>query len=185
MDEFRAEDSACLLSTNTNHCLLIVMLPLTTAIYIYPYITYRIIELKTKETLSMNSYARKEVQLQGPKPAALMVNKNSTKIKKQHLSRTNRSPVIVYLRSPKVIHVRPEEFMGLVQQLTGNHVSAAAIAAHASSQPCSNMDETCQKMEKRSTVTTTMDANPIEDFSIGLTGLSVDFHALMHFVDFV
>ncbi|KAJ7971359.1 VQ motif-containing protein [Quillaja saponaria] len=73
----------------------------------------------------MDSQARK--QLQGPKPSALAICRNSTKIKKQILSqydhhqsrRHDRSPpVVVYLRSPQIIHARPEEFMGLVQKLT-------------------------------------------------------------------
>ncbi|KAL4311963.1 hypothetical protein GQ457_01G014600 [Hibiscus cannabinus] len=29
------------------------------------------------------------------------------------------NPVVIYLRSPKIIHVRPNEFMSLVQRLTG------------------------------------------------------------------
>ncbi|KAK7284748.1 hypothetical protein RJT34_19501 [Clitoria ternatea] len=110
------------------------------------------------------------MQLQGPKPAALMVNRNSTKIKKQqHLSH----PVIVHLVSPKVIHVKPEEFMGLVQQLTGNPL--ANNATHPS-----NTDQTCQKF--------LTDENPIDHFIGSIeptTNLSVDFQALMHFVDFV
>lgn len=125
----------------------------------------------------MNSQATsRQKQLQGPKPASLMINRNSTKInkkQKQHLS--HHSPVIVHLKSPKVIHVRPEEFMSLVQQLTGNPVSAAAVAANS------------PKMEKSSTVAA-MDENPVEDFigSLGRTAnISVDFQALMHFVDFV
>lgn len=52
--------------------------------------------------------------LHGPKPAPLMINKNSSKITKRI-----KSPVIVYLKSPKVIHVLPHEFMQTVQQLTG------------------------------------------------------------------
>ena len=125
----------------------------------------------------MNSQAAsRHKQLQGPKPASLIINRNSTKIskkQKQHLS--HHSPVIVHLKSPKVIHVRPEEFMSLVQQLTGNPVSAAAVAANS------------PKMEKSSTVAA-MDENPVEDFigSLGRTAnISVDFQALMHFVDFV
>ncbi|KAG5043988.1 hypothetical protein AAZX31_03G185000 [Glycine max] len=118
----------------------------------------------------MNSQATsRQKQLQGPKPASLMINRNSTKInkkQKQHLS--HHSPVIVHLKSPKVIHVRPEEFMSLVQQLTRNPVSAAFAAP---------------KMDKSSTVV----ENPIEDFTgcIGHTSnVPVDFQALMHFVDF-
>ena len=133
----------------------------------------------------MDSQARRQVQLQGAKPAALMVNRNSTKIKKQQ-----HVPVIVHLRSPKVIHVRPEEFMGLVQHLTGNPVSAAHAPAAAARCPnhhaASGMKATPPKMEKRSPVVT-MDQSQQEDLMGGVEprGLSFDFHALMHFVDFV
>ncbi|PKA45809.1 Protein MKS1 [Apostasia shenzhenica] len=34
-------------------------------------------------------------------------------------SRSSQAPVIVYLESPKIIHARPQEFMSLVQRLTG------------------------------------------------------------------
>ncbi|MED6147983.1 hypothetical protein PIB30_048904 [Stylosanthes scabra] len=54
---------------------------------------------------------RREGQFQGPKPAGLMVNK---------MKKEKKKPVIVHLRSPKVIHVKPQEFMALVQHLTGN-----------------------------------------------------------------
>lgn len=77
-------------------------------------------------------------ELQGPRPAPLTVGKDSSKIKK---SNRRRPPVIIYLESPKVIHVRPEEFMGIVQQLTGNNnqaapsrVAAAAAASASTSQ---------------------------------------------------
>ncbi|XP_050229310.1 VQ motif-containing protein 8, chloroplastic-like [Mercurialis annua] len=66
----------------------------------------------------MTSSTRK--QLQGSRPAPLMVNKNySAKIKRSLSRKGRRSPVIIYLKSPDIIHVRPEEFMGLVQRLTG------------------------------------------------------------------
>ncbi|KAF8006913.1 hypothetical protein BT93_K1033 [Corymbia citriodora subsp. variegata] len=61
----------------------------------------------------------RRVRLQGPKPAELAVSKESAKIKKKVRATSHSAPVIVYLRSPKVIHVRPEEFMDLVQKLTG------------------------------------------------------------------
>jgi len=50
------------------------------------------------------------------------VSKDSSKItrKKPKFSRQNEQPVVVYMRSPRIIKVRPEEFRGVVQQLTGN-----------------------------------------------------------------
>ena len=77
----------------------------------------------------MNFQTKKHsLELQGPRPAPLKVSENSSKIKK---SNRRRSPVIIYLQSPKVIHVRPEEFKGIVQQLTGNNNQAAPIRVAA------------------------------------------------------
>lgn len=76
--------------------------------------------------------------MNGARPLPLTINESSTKITKK--SRATR-PVVVYLRSPKVIHVRPEEFMGLVQQLTGKQ-SAAAYSSCASSTSCAT-EEGC------------------------------------------
>ncbi|KAF5750614.1 protein MKS1-like [Tripterygium wilfordii] len=60
-------------------------------------------------------------QLQGPRPAPLMINKEcSTKSNKQQ-----PDPVIVYLRSPEIIQVKPEEFMDVVQRLTGKQAGGA------------------------------------------------------------
>ena len=61
-------------------------------------------------------------EVQGPRPAPLRVSNSSSTIKKSSHIYPNRSkvnPVVTYLRSPKIIHVRPEEFMSLVQRLTG------------------------------------------------------------------
>lgn len=69
-------------------------------------------------------------QLQGPRPAPLTVSEGSRKIVK-------KPPVIVYLQSPKVIHVRPEEFRATVQRLTGNQApssSSTTVAANSSTQ---------------------------------------------------
>ncbi|KAK8490960.1 hypothetical protein V6N13_126132 [Hibiscus sabdariffa] len=67
--------------------------------------------------------------MQGPRPSPLKVSDSSSMIKKPwHNNIRNRivggsskvvNPVVIYLRSPKIIHVRPDEFMSLVQRLTG------------------------------------------------------------------
>lgn len=77
----------------------------------------------------MNISARSS-KLQGLRPAALQLNKSSSKIMKKknnssHVERV-KSPVVVYLVSPKIIHVRGEEFKGLVQRLTGKQASSEA-----------------------------------------------------------
>ncbi|WCJ43405.1 VQ motif-containing protein [Euphorbia peplus] len=74
-------------------------------------------------------------ELQGPRPPALKVRKDSHKIRKppmappqqphnhphhhHHHSQPPRPPVIIYTVSPKVIHTNPSDFMNLVQRLTG------------------------------------------------------------------
>ncbi|XP_050126069.1 protein MKS1-like [Malus sylvestris] len=79
---------------------------------------------------------KKEIQLQGPRPSPLKVNKDSVKIKKPpphpppHPASTQHppppppppphpQPVVIYSVSPKVIHTTENEFMSLVQRLTG------------------------------------------------------------------
>lgn len=68
---------------------------------------------------------RKEVQLQGPRPAALKITKDSHKIKKPPLPPPHR-PVIIYTVSPKIIHTDPTEFKDLVQRLTGCQPSSSS-----------------------------------------------------------
>ncbi|TVU08081.1 hypothetical protein EJB05_41466, partial [Eragrostis curvula] len=53
----------------------------------------------------------------GAGSGALGVHAASRKIGKQH--QQERKPVIIYMVSPKVIHVEAHEFMPLVQRLTG------------------------------------------------------------------
>ncbi|PIN03027.1 hypothetical protein CDL12_24452 [Handroanthus impetiginosus] len=75
-------------------------------------------------------------ELQGPRPAPLKVRKDSHKIKKppvapqpaaaqpHHPAAPPRPPVIIYTVSPKIIHANPNEFMSLVQRLTGPNSSS-------------------------------------------------------------
>ncbi|KAL2531520.1 vq motif-containing protein 8 [Abeliophyllum distichum] len=71
-------------------------------------------------------------ELQGPRPPALKVNKDSHKIRKPPLHHQaqpvapprpqqveERQPVIIYAVSPKVHHTTVGDFMDLVQRLTG------------------------------------------------------------------
>ncbi|CAB4286984.1 unnamed protein product [Prunus armeniaca] len=74
--------------------------------------------------MSCSNMMRRHLELQGPRPKPLVVSKNSRqamKKKKQQQQPISSNPVIVYLISPKVIHVQPQEFMDLVQRLTGNN----------------------------------------------------------------
>lgn len=74
-------------------------------------------------------------ELQGPRPTPLKVSKDSHKIRKPPVAPqphhppqpllqpsaavNNRQPVVIYTVSPKVIHTTVNEFMNLVQRLTG------------------------------------------------------------------
>ncbi|XP_022766039.1 VQ motif-containing protein 8, chloroplastic-like [Durio zibethinus] len=95
-------------------------------------------------------------ELQGPRLSPLKVSNSSSTIKKSSHGIPNRSskvnPVVIYLRSPKVIHVRPEEFMSLVQRLTGKD-SSYNPSSPSSSSPCDMVgdDESmAAKMTERS-----------------------------------
>lgn len=64
--------------------------------------------------------SKRELHGSIPRPSPLKVSKDSLKGKKPAPSPSDhRSPVIVHLHSPKVIHARPQDFMGVVQLLTG------------------------------------------------------------------
>lgn len=71
---------------------------------------------------------RKEIQIQGPRPAALKIRKESHKVKKPPAVPQHRSPVIIYAVSPKVIHTNPNEFLSLVQRLTGSNSTVQDIS---------------------------------------------------------
>ncbi|ERM93643.1 hypothetical protein AMTRI_Chr03g149490 [Amborella trichopoda] len=83
-------------------------------------------------------------ELQGQRPSPLMVNKGSRKIKKAHHvaplppSVPYRPPVIIYTRSPKVIHAKAHDFMTLVQRLTGSSSSSSSLSSSSSSSSSSS-----------------------------------------------
>ncbi|XP_062225608.1 protein MKS1-like [Phragmites australis] len=88
-------------------------------------------------------------QLQGPRPPRLNVRMESHAIKKpsgaapaqmqgrreQQPGPPPRAPVIIYDASPKVIHVKPSEFMALVQRLTGPGSGGPPADAQQEHQP--------------------------------------------------
>ncbi|KAI3460498.1 hypothetical protein Pfo_017161 [Paulownia fortunei] len=82
---------------------------------------------------------RRELQLQGLRPTPLRVRKGSHKIRKppvepppaavaqpHHHPHAPPRPVIIYTVSPKIIHANPNEFMSLVQRLTGPNSSCTS-----------------------------------------------------------
>lgn len=75
-------------------------------------------------------------EIKGPRPPQLKLGKDSWKIKKptsltstQAPTGGRRDPVIVYVHTPRIIHTRPQDFMSLVQRLTGK-------SSASSSPPC-------------------------------------------------
>ncbi|GAV77644.1 VQ domain-containing protein [Cephalotus follicularis] len=92
-------------------------------------------------------------ELQGPRPTPLKVRKDSHKIKKPpiapHLPSQQqqqeqqqaqlRPPVIIYTVSPKVIHTNPNDFMTLVQRLTGS--SSRTCSSSSSSITSSQLND--------------------------------------------
>lgn len=56
------------------------------------------------------------VQLHGPRPAVLEIGKDS-----HHVKKKGNSPVIIHVQAPKVIHASLQDFMDLVQRLTGKN----------------------------------------------------------------
>ncbi|GJM96860.1 hypothetical protein PR202_ga13731 [Eleusine coracana subsp. coracana] len=68
--------------------------------------------------------------LRGPRPQPLKVtssSRGSSPASKPSSSR--KAPVIVYENTPKVVHARPQEFMTVVQRLTGKPASAATSSS--------------------------------------------------------
>ncbi|GLJ54240.1 hypothetical protein SUGI_1163390 [Cryptomeria japonica] len=63
-----------------------------------------------------NRKSRSRTGIRGSKPTPLKVSKNSHNCIKIQ-------PVIIYLRSPEVIHTQPKDFMAVVQRLTGCSLS--------------------------------------------------------------
>ncbi|XP_047983623.1 protein MKS1-like [Salvia hispanica] len=68
-------------------------------------------------------------ELQGPRPAPLKVRKESHKIRKAPAAHPQAPPlpVIIYTVSPKIIHANPNDFMSLVQRLTGPNATSPSI----------------------------------------------------------
>ncbi|KAL6524989.1 hypothetical protein OROMI_030582 [Orobanche minor] len=84
-------------------------------------------------------------ELQGPRPTPLKLRKDSHKIRKPPVAPPPaeapphhpyhplpRPPVIIYTVSPKIIHANPNEFMSVVQRLTGPN-STCTNSTHPSS----------------------------------------------------
>ncbi|XP_066384580.1 VQ motif-containing protein 8, chloroplastic-like [Miscanthus floridulus] len=82
--------------------------------------------------------------LRGPRPLPLKVSSSSssrgsspptTTSNKAPSTTTKKQPVIVYEHTPKVIHARPQEFMTVVQRLTGKPPATSSYVPSGSFSP--------------------------------------------------
>ncbi|CAD6206967.1 unnamed protein product [Miscanthus lutarioriparius] len=74
--------------------------------------------------------------LRGTRPLPLKVSSSSpptTTSNKAPSTTTKKQPVIVYEHTPKVIHARPQEFMTVVQRLTGKPAAPPATSSYVPS----------------------------------------------------
>lgn len=94
--------------------------------------------------------SRKELQLQGTRPPPLRVSKESHAIRKPPLppaahhqpaaaASQHRQPVIIYSVSPKVLHVTENDFMNVVQRLTGPSSSEDAAQRSGDVSPAARL----------------------------------------------
>ncbi|XXG83757.1 hypothetical protein AAC387_Pa10g1440 [Persea americana] len=78
--------------------------------------------------------------MNSPRPSILKINKDSHLIHKPSPSSTSlppsiplppnrkqRQPIIIYTHPPKIIHTQPQNFMALVQKLTGMQQSEDSV----------------------------------------------------------
>ncbi|KAL5217361.1 hypothetical protein ABZP36_018045 [Zizania latifolia] len=86
-------------------------------------------------TMAMPSSTRGVAGLRGPRPQPLKVSSSSRGSSPSSSSAARSSkkaphgggaPVIVYEHTPKVVHARPQEFMTVVQRLTGKPAASAS-----------------------------------------------------------
>ncbi|KAK2979951.1 hypothetical protein RJ640_017966 [Escallonia rubra] len=57
--------------------------------------------------------------INGPRPSPLNISRLSSTPKKPNRKADRGKPVIIYAKSPKIIHAQARDFMSLVQKLTG------------------------------------------------------------------
>lgn len=93
-------------------------------------------------------------ELLGPRPTPLKIHKDSHKIKKppvapqpsQPPANPPRQPVIIYTVSPKIIHTNPNDFMNLVQRLTGLSSSSSSSSCPTTSTTLSSSEAVTRKV---------------------------------------
>ncbi|KAJ1293282.1 hypothetical protein BS78_01G055700 [Paspalum vaginatum] len=87
----------------------------------------------SSEAATASSHSKRG--LRGPRPQPLKVSSSSrgSSPTKPTSSSSSRKPVIVYEHTPKVVHARPQEFMTVVQRLTGKPAPAASSSPYVPS----------------------------------------------------
>ncbi|KAF3785496.1 VQ motif-containing protein 8 [Nymphaea thermarum] len=91
-----------------------------------------------KQHCSMGSSREDRAPVQGPKPAPLKMKKDSGgMIRKPPVPppTQRRSPLIIYIKSPKIIHTKARDFMALVQRLTGKSPTTPPPSSSTSPSP--------------------------------------------------
>ncbi|XP_031477585.1 pistil-specific extensin-like protein [Nymphaea colorata] len=86
----------------------------------------------------MGSSREDRPPVQGPKPAPLKMKKDSGgMIRKPPVPppTQRRSPLIIYVKSPKIIHTKARDFMALVQRLTGKSPTTPPPSSSTSPSP--------------------------------------------------
>jgi hypothetical protein len=70
--------------------------------------------MKPTSNLHGFNYEQQKKIINGPRPTPLMIHKPNSSHKPQRVL-----PIIIYTQSPKIIHTKAQDFMALVQRLTG------------------------------------------------------------------
>ncbi|XP_071725324.1 VQ motif-containing protein 8, chloroplastic-like [Rutidosis leptorrhynchoides] len=107
---------------------------------------------------TISSRSKSAIEINGPRPSPLKLDRNSHVIQKSSTSlslifsssdnslpvnnpKQIQKPVIIYARSPKIIHTQPKDFMALVQRLTGHDSSRPKDNSNKVSKAVSNNRE--------------------------------------------
>ncbi|CAI8605085.1 unnamed protein product [Vicia faba] len=78
--------------------------------------------MKPTSKLHGFKYDQQKININGPRPTPLMIRKPNSSYKQQ------RVPIIIYTQSPKIIHAKAQDFMALVQRLTGMSTTNQVLA---------------------------------------------------------
>ncbi|KAK9170229.1 hypothetical protein Syun_002369 [Stephania yunnanensis] len=124
----------------------------------------------------MDSFVTQKRELQGPRPPPLKLCKDSFKINKKHNKSNNNNnnnnpprhePVVIHIKSPETIHVRPQDFMNMVQQLTGKPAAALASSSVAR---CGSPSVSALMLVERGHKSHNCDVNDVKEEHVEIVG---------------